>query len=119
MPQIDVIFPIVHGNLGEDGSLQGLLRMANLPFVGPGVLGSSACMDKDVTKRLLRDAGLNIAPFITVFKNERATTKYEATVAQLGLPLFIKPANQGSSVGISKVSTESEFDSALDFAFFI
>lgn len=74
-------------------------------------------MDKDVTKRLLRDAGLNIAPFITVLKNERATTEYEATVAQLGLPLFIKPANQGSSVGISKVSTESEFYAALDFAF--
>ncbi|MEZ2679742.1 MULTISPECIES: D-alanine--D-alanine ligase [Providencia] len=117
LPQIDVIFPIVHGNLGEDGSLQGLLRMANLPFVGPGVLGSSACMDKDVTKRLLRDAGLNIAPFITVFKNERATTEFEATVALLGLPIFIKPANQGSSVGISKVSTKSEFETALDFAF--
>ncbi|VEB69816.1 D-alanine--D-alanine ligase A [Providencia rustigianii] len=115
--KIDVIFPIVHGNLGEDGSLQGLLRMANLPFVGPGVLGSSACMDKDVTKRLLRDAGLNIAPFITVLKSGREQISYAATVEKLGLPLFIKPANQGSSVGISKVNNESEFYAALDFAF--
>ena len=117
LPQIDVIFPIVHGNLGEDGSLQGLLRMANLPFVGPGVLGSSACMDKDVTKRLLRDAGLKIAPFITIAKNEREAISYETTVSKLGLPLFIKPANQGSSVGISKINTEKEFYEALDFAF--
>ncbi|WP_336192787.1 D-alanine--D-alanine ligase [Providencia stuartii] len=117
LPQIDVIFPIVHGNLGEDGSLQGLLRMTNLPFVGPGVLGSSACMDKDITKRLLRDAGLQIAPFITLMIADRATVTYDATVKQLGLPLFIKPANQGSSVGISKVTNESEFNAALDFAF--
>ncbi|MEQ4619880.1 D-alanine--D-alanine ligase [Providencia vermicola] len=117
LPQIDVIFPIVHGNLGEDGSLQGLLRMANLPFVGPGVLGSSACMDKDVTKRLLRDAGLQIAPFITLMASDHTTVKYAEVVKQLGLPLFIKPANQGSSVGISKVTNESEFNAALDFAF--
>lgn len=117
LPQIDVIFPIVHGNLGEDGSLQGLLRMANLPFVGPNVLGSSACMDKDVTKRLLRDAGLQIAPFITITTADRSTINYDSVVKQLGLPLFIKPANQGSSVGISKVSNEAEFSTALDFAF--
>lgn len=117
LPQIDVIFPIVHGNLGEDGSLQGLLRMANLPFVGPGVLGSSACMDKDITKRLLRDAGLNIAPFIALTKIEREKIQYETVIAELGLPLFIKPANQGSSVGISKVESESQFYAALDFAF--
>lgn len=117
LPQIDVIFPILHGNLGEDGSLQGLLRMANLPFVGPGVLGSSACMDKDVTKRLLRDAGLQIAPFITLMTADSETVTYDETVKQLGLPLFIKPANQGSSVGISKVTSEVEFKAALDFAF--
>ena len=64
LPQIDVVFPIVHGTLGEDGSLQGLLRMANLPFVGSGVLGSAVAMDKDVAKRLLRDAGLPVAPFV-------------------------------------------------------
>lgn len=69
---IDVIFPIVHGTLGEDGSLQGMLRMANLPFVGSDVLGSAACMDKDVTKRLLRDAGLAVAPFITLTRANRA-----------------------------------------------
>ncbi len=71
LAQIDVVFPIVHGTLGEDGSLQGMLRMANLPFVGSDVLGSAACMDKDVTKRLLRDAGLNIAPFVTLTRANR------------------------------------------------
>lgn len=71
LPTVDVIFPIVHGTLGEDGSLQGMLRVANLPFVGSDVLASAACMDKDVTKRLLRDAGLNIAPFITLTRANR------------------------------------------------
>lgn len=117
LPQIDVIFPIVHGNLGEDGSLQGLLRMVNLPFVGSGVLGSSACMDKDVTKRLLRDAGLQVAPFISATIEERENIDYDTVVNQLGLPLFIKPANQGSSVGISKVTNKDEFDAAINFAF--
>ncbi len=80
LPQIDVIFPIVHGNLGEDVVTRFIAH--GRYHCRSGVLGSSACMDKDVTKRLLRDAGLNIAPFITVLKNERATTEYEATVAQ-------------------------------------
>ncbi|XLM22832.1 D-alanine--D-alanine ligase A, partial [Chromobacterium piscinae] len=66
LAQIDVAFPIVHGTLGEDGSLQGLLPMANIPFVGAGVLGSAICMDKDVAKRLLRDAGLKVAPFVSL-----------------------------------------------------
>lgn len=75
--QLDVIFPIVHGTLGEDGSLQGLLRMANLPFVGAGVLGSAVSMDKDVTKRLLRDAGLAVAPFVTLTRVNRAKFSFE------------------------------------------
>jgi D-alanine-D-alanine ligase len=103
--QIDVVFPIVHGTLGEDGSLQGMLRMANLPFVGSDVLGSAACMDKDVTKRLLRDAGLNIAPFVTS-PAPTATNTASQHQRQLGLPLFVKPANQGSSVGVSKVTAK-------------
>jgi D-alanine-D-alanine ligase len=86
----------------------GMLRMANLPFVGSDVLGSAACMDKDVTKRLLRDAGLNIAPFVTS-PAPTATSTASRRLAKLGLPLFVKPANQGSSVGVSKVTSEAEF----------
>lgn len=117
MSQLDVIFPIVHGTLGEDGSLQGLLRMANIPYVGSGVLGSAVCMDKDVTKRLLRDAGLNVAPFITLTRRTRSHYSFDEIVAQLGLPLFIKPANQGSSVGVSKVKDRLSYEQALDSAF--
>jgi len=117
LSQIDVIFPIVHGTLGEDGSLQGLLRMAALPFVGSGVLGSAVSMDKDVTKRLLRDAGLAVAPWISVTQAQRSRINASEVIAQLGLPLFIKPANQGSSVGVSKVDSAEAFDSALDVAF--
>ncbi|WP_373224858.1 D-alanine--D-alanine ligase [Enterobacter cloacae complex sp. ESBL7] len=114
LAQIDVVFPIVHGTLGEDGSLQGMLRMANLPFVGSDVLGSAACMDKDVTKRLLRDAGLNIAPFVTLNRDKHSFAQISG---ELGLPLFVKPANQGSSVGVSKVTSEAEFTQAVRLAF--
>jgi len=117
LSQLDVIFPIVHGTLGEDGSLQGLLRMANMPFVGSGVLGSAVSMDKDVTKRLLRDAGLNIAPFVSVTRTNRHLHTFEKVSQTLGLPLFIKPANQGSSVGVSKVTHEAGFIKALNLAF--
>ncbi len=117
LPQVDVIFPIVHGTLGEDGSMQGLLRMANLPFVGSGVLGSAVSMDKDVAKRLLRDAGLNVAPFVTLTRANRARFTFADVTARLGLPLFVKPANQGSSVGVSKVTREAEFDAAIALAF--
>lgn len=115
LDQIDVIFPIVHGTLGEDGSLQGLLRMANLPFVGSPVLGSAVAMDKDVAKRLLRDAGLDVAPFVTL--KRRDAVDFEALKAQFGLPMFVKPANQGSSVGVSKVRDEAEFRDAVALAF--
>ncbi|ALV90948.1 MULTISPECIES: D-alanine--D-alanine ligase [Pantoea] len=117
LSQLDVIFPIVHGTLGEDGSLQGLLRMANLPFVGSDVLGSAVSMDKDFTKRLLRDAGLKVAPWISVTQPQRARLDAQAVVDQFGLPLFIKPANQGSSVGVSKVDRVEDLAAALDLAF--
>lgn len=115
--QLDVVFPIVHGTLGEDGSLQGLLRMANIPFVGAGVLGSAVSMDKDVTKRLLRDAGLEVAPFVTLTRSNRAQHSFEQLSAQLGSPLFIKPANQGSSVGVSRVSDRAGYEKAVALAF--
>lgn len=117
MDQLDVIFPIVHGTLGEDGSLQGMLRMANIPFVGSSVLGSAISMDKDIAKRLLRDADLNVAKGHTFRKANQNQISYQAITAELGTPLFIKPANQGSSVGVHKVETEEEFNQAMQDAF--
>ncbi|QVN02387.1 D-alanine--D-alanine ligase [Pseudomonas rhodesiae] len=116
LEHIDVIFPIVHGTLGEDGCLQGLLRMADLPFVGSDVLGSAICMDKDISKRLLRDAGIAVTPFITLTRGNAGRTSYETVVKTLNLPLFVKPANQGSSVGVSKVSSEAEYRAAVELA---
>ncbi len=116
LAQIDVVFPIVHGTLGEDGSLQGMLRMANLPFVGSDVLGSAICMDKDISKRLLRDAGLAVTPFMTLTRATAARTGFAEVRSKLGLPLFVKPANQGSSVGVSKVSDDAGYKAAIELA---
>jgi D-alanine-D-alanine ligase len=116
LERLDVAFPIVHGTLGEDGALQGLLRMAGLPFVGSGVLGSALAMDKDVAKRLLRDAGLEVAPFACIRRADAAQADFAVLAKQLGLPLFVKPANQGSSVGVSKVHDAAGFDAALRLA---
>ncbi len=112
---IDVVFPILHGPFGEDGTVQGLLRLANVPFVGAGVLGSAVGMDKDVMKRLLRDAGVPIGAFLTA--TETTPVDFETAKTKLGLPLFIKPANLGSSVGVSKVETEEGFNTAVAEAF--
>ncbi len=112
---IDVVFPILHGPFGEDGTVQGLFKLANVPFVGAGVLGSAVGMDKDVMKRLLRDAGIPIGKFIALKHDERVS--FAQAKKELGLPLFIKPANMGSSVGVSKVETKKEFDSAIKQAF--
>nr|WP_245698148.1 D-alanine--D-alanine ligase [Dendrosporobacter quercicolus] len=114
---IDVIFPVLHGPYGEDGTVQGLLKLADLPFVGAGVLGSAVGMDKDVTKRLLRDAGIPIAGFLTCSKWDQAAARFDEAVQKLGLPLFVKPANAGSSVGVSKVVNEEQFTAALAEAF--
>lgn len=113
--QIDVVFPILHGPFGEDGTVQGLLRLANVPFVGAGVLGSAVGMDKDVMKRLLRDAEIPIGKFLAATQSN--PVDFMRAKAELGLPLFIKPANLGSSVGVSKVENEEEFDAALKEAF--
>ncbi len=113
-PKIDVVFPIIHGPFGEDGTLQGLLAILGLPFVGPNTLGSSVGMDKDFTKRLLRDAGILVAPWVTVLKHDKPD--YQAIVKQLGFPLFVKPANMGSSVGVSKATSEAELKTAIEFA---
>src|SRR5471032_1555182 len=116
LEHIDVIFPIVHGTLGEDGCLQGLLRMADLPFVGSDVLGSAVCMDKDISKRLLRDAGIAVTPFVTLTRRNAASCAFDTAVKKLGLPMFVKPANQGSSVGVSKVTDEAGYAAAVELA---
>lgn len=117
LEQLDVIFPIVHGTLGEDGSLQGLLRILNLPFVGTGVLGSAICMDKGIAKSILHSSGINVANGFIFTRFQRNDIEYDKIAEQLGTPLFIKPANQGSSVGVSKVTTKEEFEASIDIAF--
>ena len=116
-PTLDVVFPVLHGTNGEDGTVQGLLKLLDLPFVGPGVLGSAVGMDKDVAKRLLRDAGIPVSKFVTAYKHQRAKLSYDALVAELGSPMFVKPANAGSSVGVHKIKTVADFDAAIDDAF--
>lgn len=114
---IDVFFPIVHGTLGEDGSLQGMLRLTDKPFVGPNVLSSAICMDKDIAKKLMGLAGINVAKGKVFTKQQRQDINFVEIERELGLPIFIKPANQGSSVGVSKVENELEFDTAINDAF--
>jgi len=118
-PEIDVIFPLLHGTFGEDGTVQGLLELADIPYVGAGVLGSAAGMDKDLMKRLFRDARIPVVPWITVLRSEWGRNPEHVLAAiqkKLRYPLFVKPANLGSSVGISKVHNAKELKPALDLA---
>lgn len=114
-PQVDVVFPVLHGPLGEDGTMQGLLKLLDVPFVGAGVLGSAVGMDKDVMKRLFRDAGLPIAKFICLSTDTEL--ELDEYIAELKLPIFVKPANLGSSVGVSKAHTQEELLVAIQLAF--
>ena len=116
LPKVDMVFPVLHGPNGEDGTIQGLLRLMNMPFVGCDVLGSAVCMDKDVTKRLLRDANIPMADFLTFYAHQQPLD-FETIKDRLKLPMFVKPCNMGSSVGISKVSTKEEFEVAVKLAF--
>lgn len=122
---VDVFVPLVHGTYGEDGTLQGLLEMAGAAYVGSGVLGSSVGMDKDVSKRLLRDAGLPVVDYLVVRRSaqrlqqrsEQADALFEERVeGELGFPCFVKPANMGSSVGVYKVKRRAELAAALSGA---
>jgi len=117
---IDVVFPVLHGPMGEDGTVQGLLTLAGIPYVGSGVLGSAVGMDKDVMKRLLRDAGLPIVPFLTVrasrWERDRAGVLSEAEQLREAEALFVKPANLGSSVGVSKCRTVAELERGIEDA---
>lgn len=112
-PDIDVVFPILHGTFGEDGTVQGLLELADLPYVGPGVMASSVAMDKDMLKRVCRDAGLPVVEYVVMHRDELDAN---AVAAALPFPMFVKPANLGSSVGISKVKTMDELVAALKMA---
>ena len=113
---LDLVFPVLHGPNGEDGTVQGCLELANVAYVGSGVLGCAATMDKDVAKRLMRDAGLPIVPFVTI-RSDRPGT-YEDAVATLGTSdLFVKPANMGSSVGVARARSRDEFARACEDAF--
>lgn len=114
---IEVVFPVLHGPFGEDGTIQGLFKLYNIPFVGPSVLGSSVAMDKDVAKKLFKEAGLPIGKFVSFSASEKKGIIFSEIKKTLGLPFFIKPANLGSSVGISKVRDEKEFKKALKLAF--
>jgi D-alanine-D-alanine ligase len=116
---VDVIFPVLHGTFGEDGTIQGLLELAGIPYVGAGVLGSAAGMDKDVMKRLFTAAGLPIVKHVTVLRGawEKEPKKAKKLIeSKLKYPVFVKPANLGSSVGISKVREAKELGPAMDLA---
>jgi D-alanine-D-alanine ligase len=115
---VDVVFPILHGPFGEDGTIQGMLDLVGLPFVGSGVLASALGMDKHFTKTVLQQAGLPIAPWHTVTAEAWAADSAPAYAAlgRLGLPAFVKPARAGSSVGVSRVSTRDQLADAMELA---
>src|SRR6516225_4549441 len=115
---VDVIFPVLHGTFGEDGTIQGLLELADIPYVGAGVLGSAAGMDKDIMKSLFIAAGLPIVKYVTILRRdwEKDPKKIEKQVAKLKYPVFVKPANLGSSVGISKAHDKKQLGAAIEEA---
>ncbi len=110
---IDVVFPVLHGTFGEDGTVQGLLELAGLPYVGAGVLASSVSMDKEVMKRLCRERGLPVVDYLVV---SRENIDLQEICGRLPFPMFVKPANLGSSVGISKAKNCEELKAALNLA---
>lgn len=112
-PEIDVVFPVLHGTFGEDGTVQGLLELAGLPYVGAGVLASSVSMDKDMMKRVCMERMLPVVDYVTV---TRETPDPVSACAHLPFPIFVKPANLGSSVGISKVHNREELAAAIELA---
>ena len=116
---VDVVFPILHGRFGEDGTVQGFLELLGLPYVGAGLLMSAIGMDKNTTKSILKSAGVPVVPWVTLTRAALAHDRplWERRVRSLGLPVFVKPARAGSSVGVSKVTHWEELDAALDVAF--
>ncbi|HOQ21512.1 D-alanine--D-alanine ligase family protein [Microbacterium paulum] len=116
---VDVVFPILHGRFGEDGTVQGFLELLDLPYVGAGLLMSAIGMDKHTTKSILKSAGVPVVPWVTVTRRglDRDGELWGRRIRSLGLPVFVKPARAGSSVGVSKVSEWGELDAALETAF--
>jgi D-alanine-D-alanine ligase len=113
----DVVFPVLHGPWGEDGTIQGMLEMAGVPYVGAGVMASAAAMDKDVANRLFRQAGLPIAEVATLHRLDHKPDAHRRLLERFGLPLFVKPAALGSSVGITRVDEEWQLEEAIEMAF--
>jgi D-alanine-D-alanine ligase len=119
-PPLDVVFPVLHGTFGEDGTVQGLLELANLPYVGAGVLGSALGMDKEVQKRLFLEARLPVSKYVAVLRaewEENRNAVRREVARRLRWPVFVKPANLGSSVGITKVKRAGELEAAVAHAF--
>ena len=114
---VDVIFPVLHGPFGEDGTVQGMLKLLNVPYVGADVLGTAVGMDKDVMKKLLIADGIPIGDYVCVRHFNREKFPFDEVAQRLGLPFFVKPANAGSSVGVSKVRNQEEYETALEAAF--
>jgi D-alanine-D-alanine ligase len=112
-PDIDVVFPVLHGTFGEDGTVQGLLELADLPYVGAGVLASSLSMDKEIMKRVCSERGLPVVEYGTLLRGQMDTAEI---MSRLPFPLFVKPANLGSSVGISKAKDRAELEKAVALA---
>ncbi len=115
-PGIDVVFPVLHGTFGEDGTVQGLLELADLPYVGAGVLGSALCMHKGFTKRVCVEQGIPVAEFHLDFRWKPAQSFVDLVECSFGYPCFVKPSNLGSSVGISKAHSADELRNALQLA---
>lgn len=118
--QIDVIFPVLHGTYGEDGTIQGFLELANLPYVGSGVLGSALGMDKDMAKKILKHAEIPVVPWVTLKKfdyKKNPEKTIASLISELGLPFFAKPSSMGSSVGVHKIKTAAEAREKIEDAF--
>ncbi len=115
--KVALVFPIIHGPFGEDGSIQGLLKLYNTPFVGAGILGSAAGMDKEFSKKILRNAKIPVGKFLVIKKANKNEKTFEEIKKELGIPFFIKPASLGSSVGVSKIRNIKEFEKGTCLAF--
>jgi D-alanine-D-alanine ligase len=115
--RVDIIFPVLHGTDGEDGSIQGMIKVVDLPLVGTGVLGSAVSMNKIVAKRLLAEAGLPVSEFLTFRFDEKEKISYNSIAKKLGVPFMVKSASLGSSVGVTKVKSRKDFDQAVEEAF--
>lgn len=119
LAEVDVVFPVLHGPYGEDGTIQGLFEMAGVPYVGAGVVASAVAMDKALSKRVFEVAGLPLVPYVTLMRAEweqASASALDRVEAKLSYPMFVKPANLGSSVGVSKVHTRQALEDALHLA---